>query len=362
MRAFKNTFEFPFKFLIPNYIQRYLDQNYLIKRYIKFIKRYIYIILKNQKKLENNKISKAHQNLLWINLSAPSIGDSLMDLSSRILIKDAKIDLYTEIQNAHLYEFDVNFLNVFTDKSLINQNDYDLVIIDSYSTRSIRVKNDIAPKLPFVGMFGYFNGPEVNRVLFSFHRMNQLLGDILSESEISKIAKTSLSTSENDKEVISKMNLPRDYISIAIGGEWAYRTFNNWGLFIEKLLARDNQLNIVLVGSQNGYDLGRKLTNNFDDFNITNCVSKYTFLQTAEIIKDSSILVCCDGGLMHAANAVNTPIIPLFARLNEHMQLTNPICSFALFDEYDVNNIDVENIYEMFLNASKHIRNSNASY
>ena len=31
---------------------------------------------------------------------------------------------------------------------------------------------------------------------------------------------------------------------------------------------------------------------------------------------------------MHAANAVNTPIVPLLARLNEQMQLTDSICSF----------------------------------
>ena len=83
--------------------------------------------------------------------------------------------------------------------------------------------------------------------------------------------------------------------------------------------------------------------------------------QTAEIINKASILLCCDGGLMHAANAVNTPIVPLLARLNEQMQLTDSICSFAVFDELDVNNIDINNIYKMCIEASDFVENSSTS-
>jgi hypothetical protein len=64
---------------------------------------------------------------------------------------------------------------------------------------------------------------------------------------------------------------------------------------------------------------------------------------------------------MHAANAVNTPIVPLLARLNEQMQLTDSICSFAVFDELDVNNIDIKNIYEMYIEASDFVENSSTS-
>ncbi len=361
MLGFKRTYKFPFKYLIPNYTKSYLDQSYFISRYLKFLKRYIYIFFKKQKHLETNLIGLNHKNILWINISAPSIGDSLMDLSSRILTKDVNIDLYTEMKNVDLYKSDLNFLNVYTKKTFINKNKYDLVIIDSYSTRSVRIKNDIAPKLPFVGMFGYFNGPEVNRVLFSFHRMNQLLGYPKNESQISKMAKATLSISENDKNFIANMNLPQKYISIAIGGEWAYRTFNNWESFIEKLFIRDNELNIVLTGSSNGDLYAKQLSSKFKNFNMINCVAKFDFNQTAQIIKDASILICCDGGLMHAANSVDTPIIPLFARLTEQMQLTDPICSFALFDDYDVNNINVKDIYEVYLKAIDFISNSDNS-
>ena len=73
------------------------------------------------------------------------------------------------------------------------------------------------------------------------------------------------------------------------------------------------------------------------------------------------ILLCCDGGLMHAANSVSTPIVPLFARLSEQMQLTNSICSFSLFDELDVNNIPFEDICDMYLEAYNCIEMSSIS-
>ena len=358
MHSFKKTYILPFKFDIPNYTQNFLNNNNFFKRYIKFVKRYLYIIIKGQKTLEIDCIKPNQRSILWINVSAPSIGDSIMDLSSRVLINDRKIDLYTEISNSKIYEHDLFISKVFTNKSLINQDDYDAVILDSYSTRSIRIKNDIAPEVPFMGMFGFYNGPEINRVLFSFHRMNQLLGYINSENEISKIAKAYLEISINDKNVIEKIKLPVDYISIAIGGEWAYRTFNQWDLVIKKLLNKNRELNIILVGSENAREKAKELMDNFLEFNIINCVAKFTFNQTAEIINKSSILLCCDGGLMHAANAVNTPIIPIFARLNQNMQLTKSICSFALFDESDVNNIGAENIFQKYVEASDIIENS----
>ena len=114
-----------------------------------------------------------------------------MDLSSRVLLKDRKVDLFTDNKNSELYQDDAIFSAVFTNKKEVDK--YDLVIIDSYSTRSINVKVQVAPLTPFVTMFGYYNGPEVNRVLFSFHQMNNLLDYRKGEVEVNKIAKTSIS-------------------------------------------------------------------------------------------------------------------------------------------------------------------------
>ena len=83
----------------------------------------------------------------------------------------------------------------WANSAYVDKNKYDLVIIDSYSSRSMRVKAEVAPSLNYVGMYGFFNGPEVNRTLFSFHQMNNLLGNIKEEDEILNLAKNHISIS-----------------------------------------------------------------------------------------------------------------------------------------------------------------------
>lgn len=356
MFSFKKTYLLPFKYEIPNYTNNFLLQNSLVKRYFKYIKRVFFIAVMGQKNLEILKIDHSKKNILWINFSAPSLGDSLMDLSSRVLLQGRRVDLFTNASNAAIYSDDLYISNIFTNKKSVNQNTYDLVIVDSFSSRSIRIKKNIAPSVPFVSMFGYYNGPEVNRVLFSFHRMNQLLGYINNENIICQIAKCSLFVSRDDQKIVKDENLPEKYISIAVGGEWAYRSYEKWDCLIEKIFSDSNRLNIVIVGSKNGSSCAEFLMKKFTGFNIYNCVSRFTFNQTAQIIKQANFLICCDGGLMHAANAVNTPIVPLFAKLSEQMQLTDSVRSFPLSDKEDVNNILVESIKEKYIEANNLIK------
>ena len=89
----------------------------------------------------------------------------------------------------------------------------------------------------------------------------------------------------------------------------------------------------------------------FSNANIYNCVNQYSFNQTAQIISQSDVLLCCDGGLTHAANSLNKTIIPLFARLTPAMQLTDCVNAFPLFDDTDVNNITTEDVIERYKEA-----------
>ncbi|CAC9600127.1 hypothetical protein [uncultured Gammaproteobacteria bacterium] len=346
MPKFSKTYILPFKFSIPNYTQNFLNQTSVFKRWLKFIRHYLFIILKGQKNLEVFTISPEYKNILWVNISAPSLGDSLMDLSSRVMLKSRNIDLFTDQRNAHIYTDDHIFNNIYTKIEDIKNPKYDLVIIDSYSSRSINIKSKIVPNTLFVGMFGYYNGPEVNRVLFSFHQMNNLLGYTKSESKINATAKPSMSIGRPDQKVIDQINLPEKYVAIVLGGEWDYRTYGKWDKIIEQILAKDKQTNIIFIGSGNAKDIAKNLLNQFSESNILNCVGQFSFNQTVQIIKQAQILLCCDSGLMHAANAVDTPIVPLFAKLTPQMQLTNAISASPLFDKSDVNNISVKSILE----------------
>jgi len=357
MLNFNKTYVLPFKFNIPNYTQDFLNQTPKFKRWTKFFKRYLYLTFKGQKNLEIFSILPKHKNILWVNISAPSLGDSLMDLSSRVMLKDKNVDLFTSKKNAHIYIEDRIFSNVYTRQADINHSKYDLVIVDSYSSRSINIKSKITPDAPFIGMFGYYNGPEVNRILFSFHQMNHLLGYIKTEGEINISAQNSIAISREDQRIVNSMDLPTKFIAIVLGGEWDYRTYNQWDKVIEKILFNDKQTNFVFIGSSNAKDIAKKLVDQFSKRNMLDCVGRFSFNQTAQIIKQAQILLCCDGGLMHASNAVNTPIIPLFARLTPQMQLTDAIHAFPLFDKSDVNNIPVKKILEKYNEASNFVDN-----
>ena len=268
MFNFEKIYTLPFKYQIPNYIQVFLKKNPTIKTFLKFFKRYLYLILMRQKLLEIKGIFPEHNNILWINISAPSLGDSLMDLSSRVMLKGREVDLFTDNKNADLYKDDIIFSAIYTDKKQVIKNKYDLVIVDSYSTRSIYIKSEIAGLTPFVGMFGFFNGPEVNRVLFSFHQMNKLLGYKRNESQINSIAKSIISISNLDKKIVQNFNLPATFISIALGGEWSYRAYQNWNSVIEEIIQIDNDVNIVLLGSSNAKYISEEIVSKFSNFNI----------------------------------------------------------------------------------------------
>jgi ADP-heptose:LPS heptosyltransferase len=352
MHSFQRTYVFPFKGVVPNFIENHLNQVNFFKRYLKFLRRYLYVFLKGQRQLETFKILPEHQKILWINISAPSLGDSLMDLSSRAMLKDKALDLFTDKKNSHIYENDIYFNNVFTREKDVDGTVYDLIIIDSYSSRSIKVKSLLARKTRFVGVYGYFNGPEVNRILFSFYQMNFLLNNIKSEDQINRIASNSISISKQDQEFVDQI-LPKKYISFVLGGEWSYKTYHMWDEVISKLLEDDNQLKIIFLGSRNALSISREISIKFPESNVFNFVDKLSFNQTAEVIKRSQFLFCCDGGLMHAANAVNTLNLALMARLTPEMLLPKKGNFYSLFDEKNVNNIQSMSILSTYYKITK---------
>ena len=45
-----------------------------------------------------------------------------------------------------------------------------------------------------------------------------------------------------DQEIVQSIGLPAEYITIALGGEWKYRTYNQWNEVIEKLVANNKAI------------------------------------------------------------------------------------------------------------------------
>lgn len=345
---FRETYILPFEYQIPTYTQEYLQSTKLTKRFFKYLRRYLNLFLKSQLQYEKNIIQDNDKKILWINQSAPSLGDSLMDLSSRILLEGRSIDLFTSAKNKSLYLNDKFFQNIYSDENQLVDKKYDLIIIDSYSTRSIKIKNKYFYDTPYVGMYGFFNGPEVNRVLFSFFKMNKLLGRYLKDDEILNIAKPSIYVSNDDIKLIKTLSLTKDDIVISIGGEWGFKIYKEWVSVIQAIQQLTSK-KVVLIGSNNAIEYIKEIksSNTIDQNRIIDCVAKYTPTQTAQIISECGLFVGCDGGLMHIANSVGTPIVPLLARLEANILLTPKTTNKYLYDKTNCNNITPSQIISL---------------
>lgn len=344
--GFERTYTLPFVNSIANLKEEHFKNKNIFKRYLKFLKRLIYISIKFQRTQEIFEILPIHQNILWINLSAPSLGDSLMDLSSRVLLKGRKIDLFTHKKNYHLYLDDEFFSGIFTNTKELEKEKYDLVILDSYSSRTIKVKSNVAKKTPHVSMYGYFNGPEVNRILFSFFQMNHLLGYLKSDEEIHEIAKNLISISDTDKIIVKDL-VPRDFVAIVLGGEWKYKTYSKWDDLI--LNIQDYyKTNFIFLGSKNAVDDAQLIFKSLSNGKFLDLTDRLTFNQSVEVINRSILTICCDGGLFHGATAVEANIIALLARLTPEMLSTDRAKISYIYDKSNVNNIPVDSILEKY--------------
>lgn len=338
---FKSTCAWPKKYAIPHGCDAYLSENSFLKRVLKFARRYMLMLYYQQESLLQETIEKKHHKILWLNISTPSLGDSLMDVSSRVLLKDHEVTLFCAEKNRHLYEDDIIFKSVYTDYDAIENSDYDLLIIDSFSSRTLKMKHHYFPDIPFVTLYG-FNGPDLNRILFSFHRMNALLDSPKTYEEIDNIAQLSLSLSPDDEMFATNLHLPCKYITIAVGGEWAFRTYQHWDEVVDQLYLLYPDLEIVLVGSDNGKVMAEKIVEKHHA--VKNYVGKLTFKQSAALIAKSSLFICADGGLMHAAGAFLVPTVGLFAAIDPSWRVVKKNTMVSLYHDRAVSQIAVRDI------------------
>ena len=168
----------------------------------------------------------------------------------------------------------------------------------------------------------------------------QLMGrfEPLTEEEIINSAQNSLSISRKDQEIVQNI-VPQNYIAISLGGEWKYKTYQKWSEVINQLLLDNKNIKIIFVGSKNALRTSKQLLNIFPKDQLLDFTSILSFNQTAEVIRKSEVFLCCDGGLMHAATALNAKIVSLFARLTPEMLLPKNTNLYSLYDQENVNNI-----------------------
>lgn len=321
----------------------------------------ISLAMRLQFPLQREQIDRKLRRVLWIYKGSPQIGDSLMDLASRVLLAqhDIQVDLCTDPHLAKLYHADDVFGSVFSDASQLISHTYDLVILDSFKWRCLEDKFKYLPRTPFVTMRGYFSGPEFNRTLFSFCRMNQLLEAGLSDAQLHARALPHLCSSQTDREATEAMAIPKDSIALAIGGASPERTYRHWDKVVAALLQHNESSRFVLLGSGNAIAMRDSILRAADKHTvrIIDCVDRHTLTQTFEILRRCMLAVAADGGLLHIANAADIPTVSLFDRhIAPTLRLTAANQSITVQSAGTISDIPVDEIVHCIEQAMSHER------
>ena len=128
-----------------------------------------------QYKYLKDRISINEKNILWIHNTTENIGDSLMKTSSIRYLKSNgfSVDLCVLPKLYDLYRNNSYCRNVINLNSLANLSEkYDLIILDSLSSKCMKIKLKYYYAKPFVTLYDFFNyfRPDYNLIFFSLFK------------------------------------------------------------------------------------------------------------------------------------------------------------------------------------------------
>ena len=311
LKALRPTFATLLDTNVPSGVSVFLESGNALKiRWmIKFCKRLVvyWIIgrLCGFVRYGDEVVTGAEKKILWINLSAPSLGDAMVDLAPVRMLSGMEVWLLTSAKNAFLFEGAEEFRWAGSSIKLLKEVSgaiFDLVVVDSLSPRVLWTKIRIAPAVKFCSIYGFVNGFDVHRLEFGCDRTAHIFSRTRQRNEIPLLR-------ESTVDLESKMR--GSFIVIAVGGEWEFRTYKSW-VEVIGLIRRRSDIPIVLVGSDNGTaDADVIMAAGFSDvLNLVECTS---FHEAVAWISKSELFVGADGGLWHASCAVRKPSVVLFA-------------------------------------------------
>lgn len=114
---------------------------------------------------------------------------------------------------------------------------------------------------------------------------------------------------KKDEVNITKYNINENYVGIVIGAKFATKRLPT-NKIIE--LCKNVNKQIVLLGGKEDFEEGDKILNSLKRDNIFNACGKFNLNQSASLIKQASIIVSHDTGLMHIASAFDKKIISIW--------------------------------------------------
>jgi ADP-heptose:LPS heptosyltransferase len=343
------------KKLVTIKTQDYPRSNFIVQL-ARILRKYLLLFVSFQYKYLKQRISINEKNILWIHNTTENIGDSLMKTSSIRYLKSNgySVDLCVLPKLYDLYKNNSYCRNVIKLDNLANLSEkYDLIILDSLSSKCMKIKMKYYYSKPFVTIYDFYNyfRPDYNLILFSWYRMQYLLN---KHENIDNIAKPFVGKLSVKNIKINNLNIKNKSIAIVCGGINNYRIYPNWIQVIE-LIDRNNidTIPIVLVGSENGIEYSNQIINHFSNRgNLIDTVGKFTIIETKSIINSCELVVGADGGILQLASALDKKIIALFAQIDSRLRFTEATEYKYLYDDNEVKNIKAKDITNEILIAN----------
>lgn len=299
----------------------------------------------------------ANQRVLLCYLGVDNIGDALMDLSGRRLLRGRgwSIDLLIDPPLATLFEGDDVFATVHSDPAAIDPRAYGFVLLHNLNLRSIARKRKWLSRLPFSSIVGYVHGFDYNHIESSYAAFNRVFGLGLSDETVATSARPYLFELETRfvraLEAQRTREEPTQVIAVAVGGREAYRVYASWP---EVFRALDRQGEIwsrylfLLIGSTNGDDAARAVIEQpYRHLRVQSRVGRTDLFQCRALIAQADMFVGADGGLLHLAHTTPCPTVSLFsAAVPSELRLTRGCTSTPLDSTGDVSAIAPEDVAE----------------
>ncbi len=340
------TWKPPFALTLPSDAGSYADRISVGRVVWRRALRQLNLAWHGQRHLERPHIdTRVHRRILWIHQGTPQVGDSLMDLAARELMRGRvqRLDLLTEIHLLPLYRHDDVFTKVASDPSELIAADYDLILLHSTSSRSVRDKLVFYREVPFVHIQGYFTGPEFNRTLFGFYRLAQLLKLPLGADALDSIAKPMMQASQDEEFAADALDLLGRPMAICLGGVRDWRTYHQWPEVIRILHSSAPTSSIILLGAENGLQMRDEILASGLNALIIDRVAKHTLPEVYAVMKRCSVVLAADGGLLHLAHAAGVSAVAIFAGpIQPSFRVTAANSTQALYGSLRVDDVSPE--------------------
>lgn len=321
----------------------YAARTGLRKLGLRQLRRSIYLSASGQKRFLHERIGSAWRRGLWLYRGVPQIGDALMDLAPRSLLRARGIgtDLCTDPHIAAMFEGDPWFGKVFDAVAAPDPAAYDFVIVQSYKSRSLKEKTAFFRTMPWMSIHGFYTGPEFHRAEFATRRLYDALGLRPVPGEFAAHARQKLLTLPPPAlSGAAPANCVR--VALALGGVDPLRTYTRWAE-LKALLEKHLCVEWTLLGSSNGAEAARRFAASpGPNAGIRNLAGQTSLAQCRLAIQAQDVLVACDGGLMHLGVTTGSRLVALFTgtvspqwRLPEDLRAAALVSATNAVDDID---------------------------